>query len=225
MNQQIESIVKKIKKHYKFKPRKKNFKDVIVQTILSQHTSDKNSWRAFKKLKKRFQNYDFLLKEKDSELEKTIRSAGLSKIKTKRIKKALKELKKIDLKKLTKEKPLKIQEELTKIHGIGPKTAAIVLIFGMGKQAIPVDTHVFRVSKRLGISKGKTPAKVQEELEKTINEKDKALLHISLINIGRTICKPKNPNCQKCILKKHCNYYEKVFLKSNPKTKKTIFKH
>jgi endonuclease-3 len=210
---QIENILKEARSHYKFKPKKRNFKDVIVQTILSQHTSDKNSLRAFRKLKKRFKNYDILLKESDFELEKTIRSAGLSKIKTKRIKKALQELKKIYLKKLLKETPLKIQEELTKIHGIGPKTAAIVVIFGLGKQAIPVDTHVFRVSKRLGIAKGKTPAKVQEELEKKIPEKFKALLHISLIDIGRTVCKPRNPKCEQCILNKNCDYYKNVFLK------------
>lgn len=215
MTRQIENIVKEVRKRYKFKPGKRNLKDVIVQTILSQHTSDKNSWRAFEKLKKRFKNYDKLLNESDSELEKTIRSAGLSKIKTKRIKKALRELKKIDLKKLLKEKPLKIQEELTKIHGIGPKTAAIVIILGLGRQAIPVDTHVFRVSKRLGISKGKTPAKVQEELEKMVDEKDKALLHVSLIDIGRTVCKPRNPNCPKCILNKHCDYYKTVFFLKN----------
>lgn len=217
MTRQIEKIVKEVRKHYKFNPKKRNFKDVMVQTILSQHTSDKNSWRAFKKLKKRFKNYDILLGESDSELEKTIRSAGLSKIKTKRIKKALRDLKKVDLKSLLKEKPLKIQEELIKIHGIGPKTAAIVIIFGLGRQAIPVDTHVFRVSKRFGIAKGKTPAKVQEELEKTVNDKDKALLHISLINVGRTVCKPRNPKCEQCVLNKNCDYYKNVFLKNKQK--------
>jgi endonuclease-3 len=207
----ITRILFEVRKHYKFKLVKRSFEDVIVQTILSQHTSDKNSLKAFENLKKRFKNYNELLSEKDSELEKTIRNAGLSKIKTKRIKKALKELKKIDLKKLSKENSLKIQKELTKIHGVGPKTAAIAVMFGLGKQAIPVDTHVFRVSKRLGIAKGKTPAKVQEELEKKIPEKFKALLHISLIDIGRTVCKPRNPRCSKCILRKNCEYYKNVF--------------
>jgi endonuclease-3 len=211
MQNQIQAIIEKTRKKYTFKPIKNNVTDVIVQTILSQHTSDKNSWKAFEKLKKRFKKYEQILKEKDSELEKTIRSAGLSKIKTKRIKKALAELKKINLKELEKEKPSKIQKELTKISGVGPKTAAITLIFGMGKQAIPVDTHVFRVSKRLGIATGKTPAKAQEELEEKIPEKYKAMLHVSLISIGRTVCKPKNPKCEECILKKHCNYYKKIF--------------
>ncbi|TFG03677.1 endonuclease III, partial [Candidatus Thorarchaeota archaeon] len=128
--------------------------DELVLTILSQNTSDVNTSRAFKRLNERFSNWEGLLAAPNADVEDAIRVSGFFRIKTERIKAALSEIKErvgaLDLSHLEDMPLADAKEWLTSLHGVGPKTAAIVLLFSFGRAALPVDTHVWRVTKRLG---------------------------------------------------------------------------
>ena len=129
--------------------------DELVYTILSQHTSDVNSERAFANLMSEFGDFDSVADAEELEIEITIRSGGLSRSKAPRIKKVLNEIRaevgSFDLSFLSEMPMQNAKEWLMKFNGIGPKTAAIILCFSFQMPAMPVDTHIFRVSKRLGL--------------------------------------------------------------------------
>ncbi|MCR5003313.1 MAG: endonuclease III [Bacteroidales bacterium] len=98
-------------------------------------------------------------------------------------------------------------DELRSLPGVGPKTAAVIASVVYDKPVIAVDTHVFRVAHRLGLSDGKTPTAVQKDLENLVPEKDRAISHHWLILHGRYICTARNPKCSKCGLQEYCNYF------------------
>ena len=147
--------------------------DELVYTILSQHTSDVNSERAFANLMSEFGDFDSVADADEKEIEITIRSGGLSKSKAPRIKKVLNEIRaevgSFDLSFLSEMPMQNAKEWLMKFNGIGPKTAAIILCFSFQMPAMPVDTHIFRVSKRLGlIGKEITAEKAHDLLERAV---------------------------------------------------------
>ena len=100
-------------------------------------------------------------------------------------------------------------EALTSLAGVGKKTANVVYSVAFGGQAIAVDTHVFRVSNRLGLAKGKTPEEVEKGLNKAIPKKDWSRAHHWLIYHGRRVCHSQKPDCEECTLKDYCDYYKK----------------
>ena len=188
---------------------KMNALDSFVAVILSQNTSDKNSLRAFANLKKRFGNLEKMTDANLNEIKKEIRVGGLENIKAERIRSALREIKKrkgnLSLDFLKKMETEEAKRFLTSIKGIGQKSASVVLAFSFGRGLIPVDTHVLRVSKRLGlVGRKSTPDKAQNELEVLIHTDKRIQFHLNLIRHGREICKAQVPKCSICFLKKIC---------------------
>jgi endonuclease-3 len=183
--------------------------DVLVSTILSQNTSDKNSRPAFRNLKEKFKTWEEVEKARVSQIEKAIRRGGLGNIKAKRIKEVLKEIQRregrISLSVLKKLSDSEGFEYLKTLKGVGEKTAACVLLFALNRNILPVDTHILRVSKRLGLIPPKTTLKAAHGiLGKIIPKKDVYPFHLNLIHHGREICHARNPRCSECFLKSIC---------------------
>jgi endonuclease-3 len=188
--------------------------DTLIETILSQNTSDQNSHRAFEALRKRYHDWQMLLDVKPSQIASVIRSGGLADVKAKRIVGALERINSesgcLDLGFLSDMSVRDASKWLTSIDGVGPKTAAIVLLFSFGRPAFPVDTHVYRVSGRLGLlSRNSTRESAQSELEALIPEKEYYNMHLNLIEHGRRRCKARNPGCSNCELLGFCSYKRK----------------
>lgn len=188
--------------------------DSLIRVILSQNTNDRNSDRAYKKLMEKFGSAENILEAKKEEVADSISVAGLHNIKTERIKKCLEKLKEergnLSLEFLRDLKLEDAREWIMKLPGIGPKSAAVVLNFQFGKAAFPVDTHVFRVSKRLGlIPTDVTRKKAHHLMEKKVPEDRMFEFHLNLIRHGREVCVARTPQCSKCFLTETCNYYQK----------------
>ena len=184
----------------------------LVKTILSQNTSDVTSFRAFDNLKKRFRSWERLRKADVSAIRREIKIAGLSNIKAPRIKEALNEIVRrrgsLELDFLERLSTKEGYAFLRSIRGVGPKTAAIVLLFSFNRPVMPVDTHIFRVMKRLGFIGDKMAReKAQEYLTAVSPGNAIKEFHVHLIMHGRRICTARNPECPMCDLKMLCKYY------------------
>ena len=184
----------------------------LVQVILSQNTNDKNRDRAWRRLQERFDSMEEIMDADVEEVAEAISVAGLHNTKAERIKKCLEDIKEkrgeLDLSFLEDLDVEEGKEWLRELPGIGPKSAAVVLNFTFDKEAFPVDTHVFRVTKRLGL----IPEKAKREkahviLEDKVPGERKQEFHINLIKHGREICKARKPLCEKCPLKDICDFY------------------
>ena len=189
--------------------------DELVYTILSQHTSDVNSERAFENLMHTFGDFDSVADADEQEIEAAIRRGGLSKSKAPRIKRVLNEIRtevgSFDLSFLSEMPMRDAKEWLTKFNGIGPKTAAIILCFSFKMPAMPVDTHIFRVSKRLGlIGKKITAEKAHDLLERVVPPAEVFQFHMFLIRHGRDTCKARKPSCDVCVLSKICPSFGRI---------------
>lgn len=187
---------------------------VLIGTILSQNTTDHNSHRAFDNLKNKFPSWEEVRKSPVSKIEKAIRTGGLSKIKAKRIKNILNQIHNDDsdlsLSYLKKWKTDKIVNYLRRFKGVGDKTIACVLLFSLGRPIIPVDTHVLRLSRRLGLVPEDTDArKTHILMQKLVPENLVYSLHLNLIQHGRRVCKAQNPGCGECLVYDLCEYEEK----------------
>ncbi len=185
--------------------------DELVLTILSQNTNDVNMYRAFDSLKKAYSTWEEVMNAPTIELGEVITSSGFFRVKAKRIKVTLLEIYDrvgtLDLSHLEKMSLKDATEWLTSLHGVGPKTAAIVLLFCFGMATLPVDTHVWRVTKRLGLIPEETSReKAQILLEEIIPKNCIYSLNHSLIEHGRTICKAQKPRCEECFMKHLCEY-------------------
>mgnify|MGYP002681843683 FL=1 len=185
--------------------------DLLVKTILSQNTSDANSLPAFARLKRAFPDYESLLRAPDEAVAESIRRGGLAEIKAKRIKAALKKIKEeqgeICLAALAGMKKEQAMEYLLRLPGVGPKTASIVLLFAFGMPFLPVDTHVFRLSQRLGLVEEKAnPEKAQKMLERIVPPNKYISFHLNLIRHGREVCHARGPRHEKCCLQGCCDY-------------------
>lgn len=181
----------------------------LVYTILSQHTSDVNSHRAFSNLIKAFDSIEAIAEAPVKEIQEAIRMGGLANIKAPRIKAVLRQVVEsvgsYDLSFL-REMPLaEAKEWLRELPGIGPKTAAIILCFSLGMPAMPVDTHIYRVSKRLGlIGERITAEKAHDLLEPMVAPEDVFAFHLYVIRHGREVCKSQRPLCDRCVLSQVC---------------------
>ncbi|MDO8615613.1 MAG: endonuclease III [Dehalococcoidia bacterium] len=181
----------------------------LVLTILSQNTSDTNSGRAFMRLRSRFPSWESLAAAPAAEIEGEIAAGGLAKTKAPRIKAVLAEVRRrcgsFDLSFL-KELPLAEGKEwLRSLPGVGPKTAACVLMFACGLPALPVDTHVHRVAQRLALVPPKAgAAEAHDILEAMLRPEEVYPFHISLIKHGRRLCRSRLPLCAECPLLDGC---------------------
>ena len=183
----------------------------LVLTILSQNTSDMNSGRAFMRLKGRFPTWDALLDAPVQEIESAIAVGGLAKQKAPRIKASLRAVHEAragwDLAFL-RDLPLgEAKTWLRGLSGVGPKTAACVLMFALGRPALPVDTHVHRVAQRLGLVPARASAeKAHDILEALLAPDEVYPFHIMLIKHGRRLCRAQRPLCVECPLLEGCPY-------------------
>jgi endonuclease III len=215
VQRKISAVNKKLIQRFGIPERRKNSDpvDMLIATILSQNTNDKNSYRAFRNLKDKFDNWDEVAGQSRIKIEKQIKIAGLGKQKSGAIKNFLssvrKEKGKVSLNYLKYLPDDEILKELTKYDGVGVKTASCVLLFSLKRNICPVDTHVHRTLNRIGIVNTKTPDKTFLEIKDKIPKGIAHSFHTNLIRLGREICKPAKPNCSACPLLKVCNYDNK----------------
>ena len=177
--------------------------------MLSQHTSDTNRDRAYADLRTRFPSWDEVADAPLPALAKAIYRGGLGPTKAVRIRGILRELRDrgiaLDDRALMGMRSKPLWELLVSLTGVGPKTAACVLLFGLGMPGLPVDTHVHRVAIRLGLVPPKLPPdKAQALLEATIPAEDHYRFHVLLIRHGRHTCFARNPACERCPLLQKC---------------------
>jgi endonuclease-3 len=189
--------------------------DELVSTILSQSTSDLNRDKGFDALKARYPSWEAVRDAPQGEVIATIRPAGLANQKGPRIQAALRTVTervgKLSLDHLA-EMPIDAAKIwLISIDGVGPKTAAIILCFAFGRPAFPVDTHVHRVTGRLGLIPPKmTAEKAHDWLEEMVPEEDYYAFHLQVIQHGREICDARRPKCETCPLRPECNHYQSI---------------
>lgn len=174
-------------------------------TVLSQHTSDVNTARAFAGLKARFPEWDAVVRARPKQVADSIRSGGLADQKAPRIQAILREVERregvLSLARLEDLPDDEVEDYLCSLPGVGPKTAACVLVFSLGRAAFPIDTHVHRVTKRLGwIPPAATADKAHALLKRAVPPELRYELHVQLITHGRTICKAQVPRCSECPL-------------------------
>ena len=195
-------------------PMKRDALDGLVLIILSQATNDINCDRAFSSLKATFPTWDEVLAADVTQVADAIRSGGLANQKAARIQEILRQMKaesgSLNLDWMHDATTTQCRDYLQKFHGVGPKTIACVLVFFLGKPAFPVDTHVHRVTKRLGWIRAQANAEeAHRVLEVAVPDDCKLDLHVNLISHGRAICRAEGnggPKCGLCLLKKSCAY-------------------
>ncbi len=185
----------------------------LVSTILSQNTNDKNRDLAFARLRQRYTTWEEVRDADPAEVINAIRPAGLANQKGPRIQEALRTLTQergeLDLNFLADWPIDAAKEWLSSLNGVGPKTAAIVLLFALGKPAFPVDTHIHRVTKRLGlIGPNVSREKAHAVLEALLPPEDYLAFHLNVIRHGREICVSRRPRCPLCSLRPLCTYYQ-----------------
>jgi len=185
----------------------------LIKTILSQNTTDTNSLRAFDNLRSRFPTWAQANEAPVKEVADTIRGGGLARIKAERIKKILAQVCEThpgcDLSFLSGWPTDRIKEFLGQFIGVGEKTIACVLLFALGRAVMPVDTHILRVSKRLGLIPERTDAPKAHQLLQAAVPADLVYpFHLNLIQHGRRTCKARGPACQRCVLRRKCPAYQ-----------------
>jgi len=190
--------------------------DELVSTILSQNTNDVNRDRGFNALRAKFPTWEFVRDAKPEEVIEAIRPAGLANQKGPRIQQVLHSItEERGLLNLDFLAGLPIEEArswLTKFNGVGPKTAAIVLCFSLNMPAFPVDTHIYRVSGRIGLRPEKmTVEQAHPYLESIFPPETYYAAHLNLIRLGREVCGARKPNCAACPIRELCDYNEKRF--------------
>ncbi|MGH8055960.1 MAG: endonuclease III domain-containing protein [Candidatus Entotheonellia bacterium] len=183
----------------------------LIATILSQNTSDVNSDRAYASLRMKYPSWEDVLEAVPSELAESIRSGGLANLKTQRIQSILQTLQarygRLSLDFLQTLPMPAARASLAEFAGVGPKTIACVLLFACGQPALPVDTHIFRVTTRLGLLPPKCSAeRAHAVLEPQIPPPKVYSAHVNLIRHGRRSCKAQRPDCQHCCLRTLCPY-------------------
>ncbi|MDQ4095301.1 MAG: endonuclease III [Actinomycetota bacterium] len=183
--------------------------DELVLTVLSQHTSDLNRDRAFAQLKETFPTWDEVFAAPVEEVADAIRRGGIADVKARRIQQILREIEQregsLDLERLNDLSDEQVEEYLCGLPGVGPKTAACVLVFSMGRHAFPIDTHVHRVARRLGwIGERASAEAAHRSLTPRVPPEIRYSLHVAFIEHGRKICKPKMPRCTDCAVFDFC---------------------
>jgi len=189
--------------------------DELISTILSQNTNDVNRDRAFDSLRAKFPTWEQVRDADTGEIIEAIRVAGLANQKGPRLQQVLRDITaergSLDLSFL-KDMPLEeARDWLTKFKGVGPKTAAIVLCFSLGRPAFPVDTHVYRVTGRIGLRPEKiTVEQAHPYLEDVFPPETYYAAHLNIIRLGREVCEARKPNCPVCPVRDLCNYEPKT---------------
>ena len=189
--------------------------DELVSTILSQNTNDTNRDRAFNALRARFPTWESVRDARIEDVIAAIRPAGLANQKGPRIQQVLLQITQergcLDLSFLNDLPLEEARRWLTKFNGVGPKTAAIVLCFSLGRPAFPVDTHIYRVTGRIGLRPEKmTVEQTHLHMENLLPKKTYYAAHLNLIRLGRQVCHARKPDCPNCPILKLCDFGKSV---------------
>src|SRR5436305_9466547 len=185
--------------------------DMLVSVILSQATSDANSDRTYDALKERFPTWDAALRARESTIADTIRLGGLANQKAAVIRGLLKQIKErrgsLDLSFLQHLPAEDAAQYLSEFRGVGPKTVACTLLFACGKDIFPLDTHIFRILRRVGL----IPSKCSDEFAHAVMNRIVPAgkfysFHVNLIRHGRKLCRPRDPLCERCPIVEYCDY-------------------
>ena len=207
----VRAIHRRLGRHFGelLPPRRTDPLQELVLTVLSQHTSDLNADRSFASLRSSFPTWDEVVRARPAEVADAIRSGGLANTKAPRIQAILREVReregRFDLSSLRRMSDADAAAYLSSLPGVGPKTAAVVLAFSLGRDAMPVDTHVHRVTTRLGwIEAGTTEARAHRVLSELVPAEIRVPLHVGLIRLGRETCKAGRPRCEDCPLFELC---------------------
>jgi endonuclease-3 len=191
-------------------PTRRDPLDELILTVLSQNTSDVNRDRAYRAMRAHYPTWERLARARQAELAEAIRPGGLANIKAPRILAILDEIRErqggsLDLRWMEGARTDDLVAYLSALPGVGPKTVACVLAFSLGRPAIPVDTHVFRVARRLGFfGPNVDAAKAHRVMEEAVPARLRVSLHVGLIRLGRQVCKPGRPLCEDCPLVDLC---------------------
>jgi endonuclease-3 len=193
--------------------------DELVSTILSQNTNDLNRDRGFLALRAKFGTWEQVRDAPAEEVIAAIRPAGLANQKGPRIQQVLRSITEergsLDLSFLADLAVEEARAWLTRFNGVGPKTAAIVLCFSLGKPAFPVDTHIYRVTGRLGLRPERmTVEQAHPHLEALFPPETYYAAHLNIIRLGREICQARRPRCEVCPIVKLCDYGRKRLVNS-----------
>ncbi len=208
-------VADRLDKHYGPRKLTPNHDPVgeVVNTILSQHTSDVNSGRAYASLREAFPTWESVIDAPSALIAESIRSGGLADQKAPRIQHALETILDargaFDLSFLSSMSKADARNWLMSINGVGPKTASCVLLFGLGMPVMPVDTHIHRVSLRLGIMPQAMSAEAGHEwLESLLGDDPQRIFafHVEMIRHGREICIARTPRCADCFLRDICDF-------------------
>jgi endonuclease III len=211
LRRRARTVLNRLRKRYGelLPPRRSDPLEELVLTVLSQHTSDVNAERAFESLRVAFPTWDEVARAPTSAIADAIRSGGLADTKAPRIRAILRQVAErrgaYDLSYLAGLPDEEARSELLSLPGVGPKTAAVVLSFSLERDAMPVDTHVHRVTGRLGLVPPTASAERADRiLHDLVPEGLRTPLHVALIRLGREICKAPTPRCRICPLKDIC---------------------
>ena len=195
--------------------------DELVCTILSQNTNDRNRDIAFTALNNRFSSWEEVMRAEENEIIDAIRIAGLANQKGPRIKAVLRQIMQergnLDLTFLAELPVEEAREWLLRFKGVGRKTAAIVLQFSLNRPAFPVDTHIYRVTGRLGVRPPELNVEQTHILMEGLIEPEQYYAgHLNLIRLGRETCHARKPDCGHCPVNEFCDYYTKLTAGSIP---------
>lgn len=193
--------------------------DELISTILSQNTNDTNRDRAFESLRATFSSWEAVRDANPEAVIEAIQTAGLANQKGPRIQTILQQLTQehgsLDLEFLREQSPEEARARLLRFHGVGPKTAAIVMLFSLDMPAFPVDTHIYRVTGRLGLRPPKiTAEKAHTVLGQLFPADSYYAAHLNLIRHGREVCQSRQPRCERCPLQDLCPYFKEIFMKT-----------
>ncbi len=207
----VKRITQVLERNYGVPRRKKNSDpvEILIQTILSQNTNDQNRDRAYQRLILRFPRWEDVLTAKTEALFRAIRPGGLARQKARRIREFLHWLKEregnLSLSFLRRMDSEEIKRTMGGLDGIGAKTLHCLLLFGLGREAFPVDTHILRIGQRLGFIPERMNAEKAHEWAASLIPENKSLsLHLNLIRFGREVCKARQPQCNPCFLSREC---------------------
>jgi len=187
----------------------------LIGTVLSQHTSDLNSGRAYRGLRAAFPTWAAVAHARPRDVERAIRVGGLARTKSRRIVSLLRDIKaregRYDLGPLRRLDHAAADGRLRGLRGVGPKTRACVLLFGAGHPAFPVDTHVHRIARRVGLVPETANAERTHAILEPVVPEGRALdLHLNLIRLGREVCRPSSPHCSRCPLRPVCRHARRI---------------
>ncbi len=197
----VNQLLAFLKKRYGLQNRKTEPFRVLISTILSQRTKDEITKLSTERLFSKYETPEAIGSLREQEIESLIKPAGFYRVKAQRVK----EVSKIIVKKFNSKVPDTL-DALLSLPGVGRKTANCVLAYGFGIPALPVDTHVHRISNRLGLVKTTNPFETEKSLLRIIPKEYWGPLNTSLVEFGKEICKPIRPRCEECELNKICRY-------------------